>query len=201
MRPSSRITISTEPLSTATLTSTSPAPWTSALSSRISTLWVSALGVTSASADLGSAERQLAPGTVELRGDGMNVSINEGDDIDTGLRGHPTGAGQREQLVDAVVETGNLGEGFCRLPPSSGIRTVADQLQADGDGGERRSQLMTGVGAELTLGRHQLGNALTAVFERLGDRVDLHQTAAGRRRRRHRCRSARRPGPDDPADD
>ena len=61
-----------------------------------------------------------------------------------------------------------------------GIVAVGDQLETDRDGGQRRTQLMARVGAELALGGHQLGDSLATFLQRLGDRVDLHEAAARR---------------------
>ena len=96
------------------------------------------------------------------------------------LRRDAAGACQLQQLVDAIVEPGNLGQGLRRLTPRDGIGAVGDQLQADRDGGQRRTELMARVRAELPFGRHQLGNSLATVLERIGDRVDLHQPTARR---------------------
>ena len=120
MWPSSRMVISIRPVPTATTrTSTSPSPWTSALSSRISTALGQRTRRDIGLHDIGGVEGQPAPGAVELPADGLNVPSDKSGDVGAGLRRHPAGAGQLEQLVDAIVETGNLGESFRRFAASS----------------------------------------------------------------------------------
>jgi hypothetical protein len=110
----------------------------------------------------------------------VHVSRHQRGHIGTHLRSETTGARQLQQLVDPIVEAGNLRQGLRRLAAGGGVAAVGDQFEADRDRRERRAQLVAGVRAELAFCGHQLGNALATVLQRLGDRVDLDEPAARR---------------------
>ncbi len=129
--------------------------------------------------DLWSYERQGPADAMELGSDCLDVATNECRHVGAFLRCNAPSARQREELVDAFIKPANLGEGFSGFAPCHWVAAVGDQLQADGDRREWRTQLMAGVGTELAFGGHQRGKALATVFQGLGDRVDLDQPAAG----------------------
>jgi hypothetical protein len=82
----------------------------------------------------------------------MHMPRHQRGDVGTRLRCQPAGSCQLQQLVDPIVEAGDLGQRLGRLAASRRIAAVGDQFEADRDCGQRRSKLVAGVRAELAFG-------------------------------------------------
>ena len=60
-------------------------------------------------------QQEPAPGALELGADSVGVTTDEGGDVNAGARRDAPGTRQFEQLVDAIVEAGNLGQSLRRF--------------------------------------------------------------------------------------
>jgi hypothetical protein len=109
-----------------------------------------------------------------------HVLADQGGEIEGPAFAGPAGPGEAEQLVDRGIESRHLREGLVGLVPRVGGGRGGELLEPQRQPGQRRSQLVAGIGGELALAVDQRGDACTARIERVGEGVELRDARVRR---------------------
>ena len=131
----------------------------------------------------------------EDRLDVVDVLAHEVAEVEAADVAGPSGAREREQLLDDREQPRALLERGFGLVANLRIGVARELLDAQLEPGERGSELMARVLGEAALGAQQLLDALGAAVEGRRDLVDLgHAAARGRKREVAVAEPGRRPG-------
>ena len=128
-------------------------------------------------AGVSSLQSELDLVRVRHGGPGVDAVGAEAGEVDGGAWRSIVGAGQLQEIVDERTQAVGLLDRSVELRQRNGGEATLQVLEAKSQRGQRRAQLVRGVGDERVLGGQQLIEPRSHRGDRVGQRAQLGWTA------------------------